>query len=68
MYHPPTRKICTSGPGGTVTLSNSATGVTYELWNGKDPTGITLQGSDGNEISFTGIMLEGEYSVYATGI
>ena len=51
--------FCDGGDGVEITLSGSETGVTYELYVGGDPTGITAEGT-GSEISF-GLVTEGGY-------
>ncbi|MCX6270090.1 MAG: HYR domain-containing protein [Bacteroidetes bacterium] len=58
-------EICQGGPGATLCLSNSQTGVTYELYLNGSPTGTTLAGT-GAQLCFTGITQIGSYKVKGT--
>ncbi len=56
---------CQDGSGSPVGVSNSETGVTYELWKDGAATGLTIIGSTGNSISF-GNQTIGDYTVKGT--
>ena len=56
---------CSGGPGVTINLSGSQTGVTYELWKDNGATGTTLPGT-GNALAFNNVMASGNYTVKGT--
>jgi hypothetical protein len=56
---------CSSGPGLPVSLGGSASGVTYQLYNGSTPEGAPLYGN-GSPIDFGLQTLIGTYTVTAT--
>ena len=56
---------CAGGTGVAVTLANSQTGVTYQLYNGASPSGTALAGATGSSLNF-GLRTAGSYTVIAT--
>jgi len=56
---------CSAGAGVSVSLSYSATGVDYHLYDGSTYTGTTIAGT-GSAISFSSETLAGTYTVIAT--
>ena len=56
---------CTGGPGVAVGLSDSETGVNYQLMNGATPVGSAVAGT-GNAISFGNLSVGGTFTVIAT--
>ena len=56
---------CSGGTGVTVGLGNSATGISYQLYNGAAATGTAVAGT-GAAISFGSYTAAGTYSVLAT--
>lgn len=49
---------------GDVTLSNSQTGYTYELYLNGTQTGYVLAGFSGSSLNFTGITTSGTYTIF----
>lgn len=49
---------------GNVTLSNSQTGYTYELYLDGTQTGYVLAGFSGSSLNFTGITTSGTYTIF----
>jgi hypothetical protein len=60
-----TGSYCQDGGGLTVTLSNSTTGVNYQLYKNNVASGSTVPGSTGNALSWTG-ELAGTYTITGT--
>ncbi|PQJ12553.1 hypothetical protein CJD36_002055 [Flavipsychrobacter stenotrophus] len=58
---------CSGGAGVTITLSNSATGVNYQLFNGAVAVGSPVAGT-GSSISFGAQSAAGTYTVVATSV
>ncbi|MBN1951204.1 MAG: gliding motility-associated C-terminal domain-containing protein [Bacteroidales bacterium] len=56
---------CSGGTGVNITLSDSESGVNYELYLAGNPTGTVVAGT-GNAISFTNITTAGTYTIVAT--
>lgn len=57
---------CATGTGVTVSLSNSQTGVSYQLLNNGTNTGAAVAGSGGSAINFGAQTAAGTYTVVAT--
>ncbi|MBX7242903.1 MAG: hypothetical protein K1X92_14270, partial [Bacteroidia bacterium] len=57
---------CSGGPGVAIGLSNSETGVNYQLKIGGVNTGGTFPGTNGTAISFGNQTVAGNYTVEAT--
>ncbi len=57
---------CTGGAGVAVGLSNSETGVTYQLKNGAADVGSPVSGTTGSAISFSNQTTAATYTVLAT--
>lgn len=55
---------CMGGSGLSISLSDSETGVTYELYNDGAPTGVALLGT-GSSLTYTGVVVAGTYTVLA---
>ncbi len=56
---------CLGGAGVNVTLSNSATGFEYQLYNGSTPTGSPIAGLTGSARTFGPLPVAGTYTVTA---
>ncbi len=56
---------CIGGPGATIGLTGSETGVDYQLYNGSSPVGLPVSGT-GSAITFGPQAAPGTYSVSAT--
>ena len=61
-----TGSYCSGGSGVAVGLSNSQTGVTYQLYNGAATVGSAVSGSTGSPISFGSQTTAATYTVVAT--
>ncbi len=57
---------CTGGTGVAIGLSNSETGVTYQLKNGATNVGLPVNGTTGSAISFSNQTTAATYTVLAT--
>jgi len=56
---------CSGGSGVSVGLSNSQSGVTYQLYNGSNPVGSTTSGT-GSALNFGPITTAGTYTMQTT--
>ena len=61
-----TGSYCAGGAGVAIGLSNSATGVNYQLYNGVTPVGSVVPGSTGSIITFGPQTAAGSYTAVAT--
>jgi uncharacterized protein YjdB len=57
---------CTGGSGSDIFLTNSATGVSYQLYVGGSPVGAAMPGTTGSAIDFGFQTTPGTYSAIAT--
>ncbi len=57
---------CMGGAGEYIGLSNSQTGVTYQLYRGGAIVGPAIAGSNGSSIDFGTLLQAGTYTVLAT--
>ena len=57
---------CSGGSGVDVYITNSNTGVSYQLYNGSSPVGASLAGSTGSALDFGFETIAGTYTVIAT--
>ena len=57
---------CTGGSGSDIYLTNSATGVSYQLYVGGSPVGAAMPGTTGSGIDFGLQTTPGTYSAIAT--
>lgn len=62
----PGGSFCSTSSGSAIGLSNSETGVSYQLMRGNVVVGSPVSGTNGNAISFGNYNLTGNYTVVAT--
>jgi len=57
---------CSGGAGEDISLSNSETGLSYQLFNGASTSGTALTGTTGSSLDFGFELAAGTYTVVAT--